>query len=70
MFANPVLITPGRIIFVQTRFVAVFFIILVQGFFPLKINSAQFPGGFRIKLTPSIKQKRLFVKTLKKRSKD
>ena len=71
MFANPVFMTPGRIIFVQTRFVAIFFNILVQGFCPLKINSTQFPDGFRIILTPSIKQKRSFVKTLKrKRSKD
>ena len=48
MFANLVFITPGRIIFVQTRFVAVFFIILVQTFCPLKTHSAQFLGGFRI----------------------
>ena len=48
MFANPVFITPGRIMFVQTTFVAIFFNILVQGFCPLKINSTQFPDGFRI----------------------
>ena len=34
--------------FVQTTFVAIFFNILVQGFCPLKINSTQFPDGFRI----------------------
>ena len=70
MFANSVFMTLGRIIFVQTRFVAIFFNMLVQGFCPLKINSTQFPEGFRINTYSAHKAEKVIRKDIAKRSKD
>ena len=67
MFANPVFMTPGRIIFVQTRFVAIFFSMLVQGFCPLKINSTQFPEGFRINTYSAHKAEKVIRKDIAKK---
>ena len=67
MFANPVFMTPGRIIFVQTRFVAIFFNMLVQGFCPLKINSTQFPEGFLINTYSAHKAEKVIRKDIAKK---
>ena len=67
MFVNPVFITPGRIMFVQTTFVAIFFNILVQGFCPLKINSTQFPDGFRINTYSFHKAEKIIRKDIEKK---
>ena len=67
MFANPVFMTPGRIIFVQTRLVSIFFDILVQGFCPLKINSTQFPDGFRINNYSAHKAEKVIRKDIAKK---